>query len=127
PLPPAAAPVAEAAPPAPAVVVAKAEPTAAPAAPVVILPSSDAEYLQNEKPAYPMLSRKMHEQGKVVVGVLIGPDGSAQKAHIHASSGFERLDQAALATAQRWRYVPGKKGGVATAMWFNVPINFVLE
>jgi protein TonB len=30
-------------------------------------------------------------------------------------------------TAQRWRYVPGKRGGVAEAMWFNVPINFVLE
>jgi protein TonB len=130
PLPPVAAPVAEAAPPAPPappVTVAKAEPSAFAPAPVVVLPSSDAEYLQNEKPAYPSLSRKKHEQGKVVVGVLIGPDGSAQKAHIHESSGFERLDQAALATAQRWRYVPGKKGGVATAMWFNVPINFVLE
>jgi protein TonB len=27
----------------------------------------------------------------------------------------------------RWRYVPGKRAGVAEAMWFNVPINFVLE
>jgi protein TonB len=26
----------------------------------------------------------------------------------------------------RWRYVPGKRNGVP-AMWFNVPINFVLE
>jgi len=127
PLPPIAAPVADAAPPAPPVVVAKAQPSAVAPAPVVVLPSTDADYLQNEKPAYPALSRKKREQGKVVVGVLIGPDGTAQKAHIHESSGFERLDQAALATVQRWRYVPGKKGGVATAMWFNVPIDFVLE
>jgi len=28
---------------------------------------------------------------------------------------------------QRWRYVPGKRNGVAEAMWFNIPINFVLE
>lgn len=123
---PVTTPVAEAAPPAPPapapVVVAKA----APSAPVE-LPSTDADYLQNPKPAYPAISRKLREQGKVVVDVLIGPDGLAQQAKVQASSGFDRLDAAALATVQRWRYVPGKKGGVATAMWFSVPINFVLE
>ena len=35
--------------------------------------------------------------------------------------------QAALATVQRWRYVPGKRAGVPEAMWFNVPIRFVLD
>ena len=73
------------------------------------------------------MSKRLGEQGKVVVRVLIGVDGLVQKAEIRQSSGFERLDQAALMTAQRWRYVPGKRGGVAEAMWFNVPINFVLE
>ncbi len=97
------------------------------AVPKVALPSSDADYLQNPKPAYPAMSKRLGEQGKVVVRVLIGVDGVVQKAEIYQSSGFERLDQAALMTAQRWRYVPGKRGGVAEAMWFNVPINFVLE
>lgn len=97
------------------------------AAPKVELPSSDADYLQNPKPSYPAMSKRLGEQGKVVVRVLIGVDGLVQKAEIRQSSGFERLDQAALMTAQRWRYVPGKRGGVAEAMWFNVPINFVLE
>ena len=97
------------------------------AAPKVELPSSDADYLQNPKPAYPAMSKRLGEQGKVVVRVLIGVDGGVQKAEIRQSSGFERLDQAALMTAQRWRYVPGKRGGVAEAMWFNVPSNFVLE
>ena len=59
--------------------------------------------------------------------VLIGADGLPQKADIRTSSGFERLDQAALATVMKWRYVPGKRAGVPEAMWFNVPINFVLE
>jgi protein TonB len=83
--------------------------------------------LLNPKPAYPLLSKRLGEQGKVVVHVLIGIDGTAQKAEIRQSSGFERLDNAALATAQKWRYVPGKRAGVPEAMWFNVPINFVLE
>lgn len=69
----------------------------------------------------------MREQGKVVVHVLIGADGVAQKGEVRQSSGFERLDQAALATALKWRYLPGKRGGVPEAMWFNVPIQFVLE
>ena len=98
-----------------------------PAPPAVQLPSSNADYLQNPKPAYPPLSKRLGEQGKVVVRVLIGADGAAQKAEVRQSSGFERLDQAALNTVLKWRYVPGKRGGVAEDMWFNVPINFVLE
>ena len=100
----------------------------APPAPArVELPSSDADYLQNPKPPYPALSTRLGEQGKVVVRVLIGVDGTAQKADIKQSSGFDRLDQAALGTVLRWRYVPGKRAGIPEAMWFNVPINFVLE
>ncbi|MEK9804483.1 MAG: energy transducer TonB, partial [Curvibacter sp.] len=84
-------------------------------------------YLNNPRPAYPALSRRLGEQGKVVVRVLIGVDGTAQQAEIRTSSGYDRLDQAALATVRSWRYMPGKRNGVAEAMWFNVPINFVLE
>lgn len=114
--------------PAPVVAQQVAAPVAAPPAPArVELPSSDADYLQNPKPAYPPLSKRLGEQGKVVVRVLIELDGKANKAEIKQSSGFERLDQSALATVLRWRYVPGKRAGVAEAMWFNVPINFVLE
>jgi protein TonB len=68
----------------------------------------------------------MGEQGKVIVRVLIGADGVAQRAEIRQSSGHARLDESALATALQWRYVPGKRGGVPEAMWFSVPIDFVL-
>lgn len=103
-------------------------PVSSPAKPVKVeLPSSDADYLNNPKPIYPMLSKRMGEQGQVLVRVLIGADGLPQKADIKTSSGFDRLDQAALATVLKWRYVPGKRAGTAEAMWFNVPLNFVLE
>ncbi|MEO5659401.1 MAG: energy transducer TonB [Polaromonas sp.] len=102
-------------------------PAAPPAPPAVQLPSSNADYLQNPKPNYPPLSKRLGEQGKVVVRVLIGADGAPQQAELRQSSGFSRLDQAALQTVMAWRYRPGKRGGVAEAMWFNVPINFVLE
>ena len=104
-----------------------AAPAAPAAPPAVQLPSSSADYLQNPKPPYPPISRRMNEQGKTTVRVMIGVDGLPQRAEIANSSGFDRLDQAAMATVMRWRFVPGKRGGVAEAMWFNVPINWVLE
>lgn len=121
PLPPVAAPVAPA-PPAPA-----APPPAPPAPPRVELPSSDADYLQNPKPPYPPMSKRLNEQGTVIMRVLIGTDGLPQQAEIRKSSGFSRLDESAATTVMKWRYVPGKRAGVPEAMWFNVPINFVLE
>lgn len=102
-------------------------PPAPPAPAAVQLPSSDASYLQNPRPPYPPISRRMNEQGSTVVRVLIGADGLPQRAEIAKSSGFSRLDDAAVNTVMRWRYVPGKRGGVAEAMSFNVPINWVLE
>ena len=114
--------------PAPPIAAPMAPAPVAPPAPVKVeLPSTNADYLNNPKPTYPAMSKRAGEQGQVMVRVLIGADGAAQKADIKTSSGFERLDRAALATVLQWRYVPGKRGGVAEAMWFNVPINFVLE
>ncbi len=121
PLPPITAPVVSA-PPAPV-----APPPAPPPPPRVELPSSDADYLQNPKPPYPLMSKKLNEQGSVTMRVLIGVDGLPQKAEIRKSSGFDRLDQSAAITVMKWRFMPGKRAGVPETMWFNVPINFVLE
>ena len=69
----------------------------------------------------------MGEQGKVVLRVLIDAQGVPQQVELKQSSGYERLDQQALETVQRWRFVPGKRNGVPEAMWNLVPINFVLQ
>nr|WP_315848068.1 TonB family protein [uncultured Rhodoferax sp.] len=102
-------------------------PPAPPAPPKVELPSSDAAYLNNPLPAYPSMSKRLGEQGKVVVRVLISPDGQASQASVKTSSGSDRLDQAAVTTVLKWRYVPGKRGGVPEAMWFDVPVNWTLQ
>jgi protein TonB len=93
----------------------------------VKLPSSDASYLNNPAPTYPPLSRRLGEQGKVVIHVLIGKEGQARQAEVTVSSGFDRLDQAALQTVLGWRYAPGTRDGLAQDMWFNVPVNFKLN
>ena len=102
-------------------------PPSPPAPPRIELPSSNAGYLNNPKPTYPAISRRLGEQGKVVLRVFIDAEGSPQQIEIRQSSGYERLDQQALDAVRRWRFVPGKRNGVPEAMWNIVPINFVLE
>lgn len=100
---------------------------AEPELPVTQLPSSTADYLNNPPPAYPSISLRLGEQGKVVIRVLIGQDGWAQQGTIAQSSRFDRLDQAALHAVMSWRYVPGTRAGIAQDMWFNVPVSFSLN
>jgi periplasmic protein TonB len=135
PAPNAPAPV-QIAPPAPILppavpVAAVASPTPAPtpaAVPAkVVLPSSDAEYLSNPKPPYPPISKRLGEQGNVKVRIFIGADGLPKKTELQQTSGFERLDQAALVAVMTWRYVPGKRGGVPEDMWMGTTISYVLE
>ena len=118
-----AAQPAVAASPAPAV------PSPAPAAPAKLeLPSSTADYLLNPKPAYPSFSKRLGEQGKVILRVFVAADGKPEKVELKSSSGFERLDKAAITAVWQWRFVPGKRAGVAEAAWApDVPIVFNLE
>ncbi|MEY4883140.1 MAG: hypothetical protein RIS34_994 [Pseudomonadota bacterium] len=100
---------------------------ASPSPAKIELPSSDADYLQNPKPAYPSASKRLGEQGVVIHSVSIGVDGLPLSARLVRSSGFERLDQAAYKAVMGWHYTPGKRNGVITPMSCNVPINWVLE
>jgi protein TonB len=93
----------------------------------VELPSTDADYLQNPKPPYPPISRRLREQGKVLLRVQISAQGTALDAQVKQSSGYERLDRAALDAVRKWRFVPGKRGGVPETMWFDVPMNFAVD
>lgn len=91
------------------------------------LPDSSAGYLDNPRPVYPPVSRRLGEQGRVLLRIWVDADGRPGKVELKTSSGFERLDRAAQQTVQRWRFVPGKRAGMPEAMWAEVPLQFVLE
>ena len=90
-------------------------------------PIIHAAYLNNPAPIYPRISRRLGEQGVVLLAVEIDVDGSASKVKVQTSSGHPRLDKSALETVLKWRFIPGKKAGVPQKMLVNIPINFVLE
>lgn len=87
----------------------------------------DAAYLRNPPPSYPPLSRRLGEQGKVHLRVHVNADGLPTEVEIKSSSGSRRLDESALATVRKWRFVPARQGDRPVAAWVIVPINFQLE
>ncbi|MBT9553604.1 MAG: energy transducer TonB [Hydrogenophaga sp.] len=130
PTPSAAAPTGTTAPQPPAppmlapVVVAEPAP---PAPPKIVLPSSDAAHLNNPRPPYPNLSHRLGETGKVVISVLVEIDGRPSQVLLSKSSGYNRLDQAALITVKnRWRFVPGTADGTPIPSWVVVSLQFEL-
>ncbi len=76
---------------------------------------------------YPVEARRAGEQGTVVLRVLVPPSGKAERTQVHRSSGFPRLDQAAVDYAGCLRFNPVQRNGVPMTAWFDVPITFRLE
>jgi periplasmic protein TonB len=124
---------------APAPIVAAASPAAIavptlpppPPAPVqtgpVRVADLDAKALTIVAPKYPIESRRKREQGTVVLAVTLGPDGTVADLALAKSSGFERLDKAALDAVKRWRWSPTMRDGVAVAVKGTVDIPFILK
>ena len=94
----------------------------------VVAPRFDAAYLSNPTPEYPRLSRRMGEEGRVMLRVHVGADGKPLEVTIAKSSGFTRLDEIARDTVLRsWRFVPARQGDQAVAGTVRVPIDFSLN
>lgn len=102
-------------------------PVAAPAAEPVSQARFDADYLKNPAPPYPPLSRRMGEEGKVILRVSVSASGTADSVDIKTSSGSTRLDDSAVNTVKRWKFIAAKRGDTAVQSWVLVPIIFKLE
>lgn len=100
---------------------------APPAPPALVAARFDADYLQNPKPAYPMMSRRQNEEGKVVLRVRVSAQGTALAVEVKQSSGHARLDEAARAAVEKWRFVPARQGAEAVESSVLVPLNFTLD
>lgn len=100
-------------------------PQPAPAA--VTAPRSDAAYLNNPKPAYPLAARRRGEQGTVLVRVLVSAEGLAVNVSLEKSSGHPALDESALNAVKAWRFVPARQGAQAVEAPHVVPVVFKLD
>ena len=128
---PAEAPVTFAVPPPPepqALQTAEAVVAPEPTPPLPLIPPRfNAAYLQNPVPPYPPLARRMREQGKVILRVLVDADGLPERVELRRSSGSARLDQSAQDTVKAWKFVAARQGERNVSAWVLVPITFTLE
>jgi protein TonB len=88
---------------------------------------SDVAYLVQPAPRYPPESRRIHEQGLVVLRVLIDESGHAKAVEVYRSSGHPRLDEAARRAVERAVFRPYIDGGVARESAAMVPVEFSLR
>jgi protein TonB len=87
----------------------------------------DAAYLNNPKPEYPRMARRLGEEGTVLLRVFVSAQGAPETIELHRSSGSPRLDRAARETVRSWKFVPARKGERPVGAWVLVPITFVLQ
>ena len=103
---------------------------AAPApAPVVSAPrmvSSGVEYVKEPQPVYPPMSKRMGEQGRVMLRILITEKGMPEQVSVHSSSGSSRLDEAGRQAVLRALFKPYMEDGRAVAVYRLVPVTFQL-
>lgn len=90
-------------------------------------PKFGVAYLNNPPPKYPSMAKRMGEQGRVMLRVLVSVNGAAEDVKLLASSGSELLDDSALKAVRRWKFIPAKLGEAAVAAWVQVPVVFKLN
>lgn len=89
--------------------------------------SARISYSRQYRPQYPTQAIRLRQEGTVQLKVLVGVDGNPLEIRVMDSSGYRRLDQAAIAAARQWKFNPAKQNGVPRQGWAIIPIEFSLK
>lgn len=113
--------------PAPQIAKVEQAATPQPRQPVVEPPRFGVAYLKNPPPEYPAVSRRMGEEGRVVLRVLVTAEGKPETVEIENGSGSRRLDSAALDAVKKWKFIPAKRDNEPVSAFVLVPLKFALN
>lgn len=94
--------------------------------PVVVPPVIDANR-NCSKPEYPSASRRLEEEGTVVLNFLIDLDGHAVESKVEKTSGFDRLDEAARNALGKCQFKPGTVDGKPERTWASIKYTWKLQ
>lgn len=83
--------------------------------------------MDNPAPAYPIEAQRAHETGVVLLSVDVDIQGMPIQVEIQKSSGFSRLDNAAMDVVKQWRFIPATLGNQPMAAKVTVPVRFKLD
>ena len=92
-------------------------------------PGVTVPILINEvRPSYPPMAKKLRAQGMVTLNILVGIDGNVEDIKIlnvsRTGIGFEKSAEKAV---RQWRYKPATKNGVRVRMWLPVRVPFKMR
>ncbi|MBP6057015.1 MAG: energy transducer TonB [Nitrosomonas sp.] len=102
-------------------------PAQMPAGPVTLSSELSVSCPKLNAPSYPAISRRMGEEGKLVLRVELDENGRIDDAKVINSSGYERLDTAALTAVKSWQCNPSRRNGQPIRAVALQPFNFVLQ
>ncbi|CAK0768274.1 periplasmic protein TonB [Gammaproteobacteria bacterium] len=86
--------------------------------------STPISYRNNPRPAYPLIAKRLGQEGVSRFLVTVGTDGTPTVIHLKSSSGYPALDSAARETIAHWRFEPARRGSRAYESTAEVPIRF---
>jgi periplasmic protein TonB len=89
--------------------------------------TSDMKVTNRVDPVYPPASRRAGEEGTGVFRVLVDTNGRPLEVQVMKSSGFPRLDEAAVTAIHKWRFRAAVANGQAVQSWTRVQVQFRLE
>lgn len=79
-------------------------------------------------PPYPPDARRLSQQGRVILKIMISPEGKVVSAEVAKSSGYPELDKTAQEwVVAHWRYKPAMKGGVPVMSETMAAVRFDLK
>lgn len=102
-------------------------PAQMPAGPITLSSELSVSCPKLNAPSYPAISRRMGEEGKLVLRVELDENGRIDDAKVINSSGYERLDTAALTAVKSWQCNPSRRNGQPIRAVALQPFNFVLQ
>ena len=79
------------------------------------------------RPSYPLSSKKLREEGLLMLKFCVNPAGTVDTAHIITSSGYSRLDESALEAIRRWRFPHTLQADLARSDCYRMPVQFSLR
>lgn len=89
--------------------------------------STSLSVTRRTDPVYPPASRRAGEAGQVQLRVLVDESGHPREVQVLKSSGYERLDEAAVTAIKRWLFAPARQGSGPVTSWTQVSVLFRLE
>lgn len=89
--------------------------------------TADMKVNRRVDPVYPSGSRRDGEQGTGQFRVLVDENGKPQDVQVLKSTGFPRLDTAALEAIRKWAFSPAQQNGQKVKSWTRVQVAFQLQ